>query len=175
MTDSVQNVFFNAILPYDIRRQQLVVGCAQLVAIEVVVAKLIRKILGMGNRGVLELAAVHAVSLPFLGGVGGFFAPNGGLGGEKFTDSLWAGVQAVPAVFLSQYIINTGASGFHVPKISFKDVLVTAASKAVSRPLIVLAYPKLHATLQQNFDLWNAMEQAQNAASNLKAGMRGQG
>jgi len=168
MTDSVQNVFFNAILPYDIRRQQLVVGCAQLVAIEVVVAKLFRKILGMGNRGVLELAAVHAVSLPFLGGLAGFFAPNGGLAGETFTDSLMAGAKAVPAVFLAQYIINTGASGFHVPKVSMKDVLVTAASKAITRPLIVLAYPKLHATLQQNFDLWNAMEQAQNASSNLK-------
>ena len=168
MTDSVTNVFWNAILPYDIRKTTLVAGCAQLVAIEVIVAKLLRKVLGMGNRGVMELAAVHIVSLPFLGGLAGFFDPNGGLGGEKFTDSLMAGAKSVPAVFLAQYIINTGASGFHIPKLSVKDVLITAASKAITRPLIVLAYPKLHATLQQNFDLENAMEQAQNAASNLK-------
>ena len=168
MADSVQNVFWNAILPYDVRNTTLVAGCAQLVAVEVIVAKLLRKILGMGNRGVMELAAVHLVSLPFLGGLAGFFDPNGGLAGETWTDSLMAGAKAVPAVFLAQYIINTGASGLHIPKLSVKDVLVTAASKAISRPLIVLAYPKLHATLQANFDLENALEQAQNAASNLK-------
>ena len=62
MTDSIKNVFWNGILPYDVRKSGLVIGCAQLVAIEVVVAKIIRKILGMGGRGVMELALIHLVS-----------------------------------------------------------------------------------------------------------------
>ena len=168
MTDSVKNVFFNAILPFDLRRTGLVIGNAQLIAIEVVVAKLLRKILGMGDRGVLQLAAIHAISLPFLGGVGGFFQAAGGLAGERVMESVQNSVKTVPAVWLAQYIVNTGLQGFHMPKITFKDALVTAASKAISRPLIVLLYPNLHTTLQKNFDLWNAMEQQQNAASNLK-------
>ena len=168
MTDSVQNVFWNGILPYDVRKTGLVIGCAQLVAIEVVVSKIIRKVLGMGGRGVMELALIHVISLPFLGGVGGFFDTPGALGGEEVSDSFKNGAKAVPAVFLAQYIVNTGTSGFHIPKVSMKEILVTAASKLLSRPLIVMMYPKLHKTLQKNFDLWNAMEQNQNQASNLK-------
>ena len=170
MADSIKNVFFNAILPYDVRKTKLVVGCAQLVAVEVAMAKVIRKILGMANRGITELALIHAVSLPFLGGLAGFFEPAGGLGGEEFSASFMQGAKAVPAVFLAQYLISTGALGFHVPKFSMNDVLVTAASKILTRPLIVALYPKLPETLQKNFDLENSMEQAQNAASNLKGG-----
>ena len=49
MADSAKNVFNNAILPFDVRKYDLVLGSAQLVVIEVVVSKLIRKILGMGG------------------------------------------------------------------------------------------------------------------------------
>ena len=70
--DNALNVLNNAILPFDVRKYDLVAGSAQLVAVEVVVSKVIRKILGMGGRGFTELAAIHAISLPFLGGAVGF-------------------------------------------------------------------------------------------------------
>ena len=162
------NVFNNAILPFDVRKVDLVAGSAQLVLVEVLVSKIIRKILGMGNRGFAELAAIHAVSLPFLGGLSGFFAANKAISGQGYGSAFQDGAKGVPAVFLSQYLINTAARGMHLPKVSFKEVLVTAASKTLTRPLIVLAYPKLHKSLQANFRSVNRMEQMQNHNSNLK-------
>ena len=175
MTDSALNVFNNAILPFDIRRYDLIAGSAQLIAIEVLVSKVIRKILGMGGRGFAELAAIHAVSLPFLGGLSGFFEPNKALSGQTQTSAFQDGAKGVPAVLLSQYIINTASKGIHIPKFSFKEVLVTAASKTLTRPLIVLMYPKLHKALQGSFRAVNRMEQLQNANSNLKMAQGGGG
>lgn len=168
MADSAKNVFNNAILPFDVRKYDLVLGSAQLVVIEVVVSKLIRKILGMGGRGFAELAAVHAVSLPFLGGFSGFFEGNNQVSGSSQMNAFQDGAKGVPAVFMAQYVVNVAAKGIHVPKFSFKEMLVTAASKTLSRPLIVLMYPKLHKALQNNFRQVNRMEQLQNANSNLK-------
>ena len=168
MASAPMNVFNNAILPFDVRKVDLVMGSVQLVAVEVIVSKLIRKILGMGGRGFAELAAIHAVSLPFLGGLSGFFDANKQLSGQKFGGAFQDGAKGVPAVLLSQYLINTAARGIHVPSFSFKEVLVTAASKTLTRPLIVLMYPKLHRSLQGNFRSINRMEQMQNANSNLK-------
>ena len=168
MADSAKNVFNNAILPFDVRKYDLVLGSAQLVVIEVIVSKLIRKILGMGGRGFAELAAVHAVSLPFLGGFSGFFEGNNQVGGSSQMNAFQDGAKGVPAVFMAQYVVNVAAKGIHVPKFSFKEMLVTAASKTLSRPLIVLMYPKLHKALQNNFRQVNRMEQLQNANSNLK-------
>ena len=174
MSETALNVFNNAILPFDIRRYDLIAGSAQLVAVEVIVSKIIRKILGMGGRGFAELAAIHAVSLPFLGGLSGFFEPNKALSGQDMTTAFQDGAKGVPAVFLSQYIINTATKGLHIPKFTFKEVLVTAASKILTRPLIVLMYPKLHKALQGSFRAVNRMEQLQNANSNLKPAPAGQ-
>ena len=168
MADSAMDVFNNAILPFDVRKYDLVAGSAQLVAIEVIVSKLIRKILGMGGRGFAELATVHAVSLPFLGGFSGFFEGNNQVSGSSQMNAFQDGAKGVPAVFMAQYVVNVAAKGIHVPKFSFKEMLVTAASKTLSRPLIVLMYPKLHRALQTNFRQVNRMEQLQNANSNLK-------
>ena len=169
MADSAMNVFNNAILPFDPRKYDLVAGSAQLVAVEVIVSKVIRKILRMGNRGFAELAAIHALSLPFLGGLSGFFSPNHAIGGSSQSDAFADGAKGVPAVLLAQYITNVAAKGMHIPKISFKEILVTAAAKTLTRPLIVLMYPKLHKALQNNFRSVNRMEQLQNANSVLKS------
>ena len=167
--NNVANVFNNAILPFDFRRDKhLIQGAIQLITLEVLVAKIIRKVLGMGGRGFVELAAIHAVSLPFLGGLSGFFAAPANVGGSTQYQAVQDGAKGVPAVLLSQYIVNTAIKGFHVPKVSFKEILVTAASKTLTRPLIVLMYPKLHQSLQDGFRAETNMEQHQNAASNLK-------
>ena len=168
MADSVMSVFNNAILPFDPRKYDLVMGSAQLIAVEVVVSKVIRKILRMGGRGFAELAVIHAISLPFLGGLSGFFAPNSSIGGSDQTSAFADGAKGVPAVLMAQYITNVGAKGLHIQKISFKEILVTAAAKTLSRPLLVLMYPKLHKALQNNFRAVNRMEQLQNANSVLK-------
>jgi hypothetical protein len=170
MSAQLSNVFNNSILPFDFRRDRVLAGSIQLVVVEVVISKLLRKILGMGNRGLIELAAIHTVALPFLGGLAGFFDPVKNAAHSKFADAAADGAKGIPAIFFSQYLINTAMKGIHVPQISMKEALVTAASKVLSRPLIVAVYPKLHASLQNNVDTTDLVVNLQQKVSNLNMG-----
>ena len=164
------NVWNNSIAPYDPRKSQLVMGNAQLIAVEVTVSKILRKILRMADESIFRLTLIHAASLPLLGGAGGYFAPAKRLGdtnatyAEQFAD----GAKGIPAVFIGQYVINTAFQGFHMPKISIQDMLITAASKVLSRPLLAAIYPKLHKQLADNFDVTDSMIENQVATSNLR-------
>ena len=96
--DGVKNVFNNAILPFDFRRDKaLIQGGLQLITLEVLVAKIIRKILGMGGRGIAELATIHTLSLPFLGGLSGFFAAPVAPGVSTTAEAVADGAKGVPA------------------------------------------------------------------------------
>ena len=165
---SVINVLNNTVLPLDPRKPDLLVGSIQLITLEVLMAKTIRKVLSMGNRGFLELALIHAVSLPMMGGFSGVFGQNKQYNASTAQSSFQDGAKGIPAVFMAQYITNVAAKGFHVPKVSMKEILVTAASKVLTRPLITLMYPKLHKQLQDGFDVENRMEIKQQIVSNLK-------
>ena len=162
------NILNNTVLPLDVRKPDLLVGSIQLITLEVLMAKTLRKVLSMGNRGFIELALIHAVSLPMIGGFSGAFGQNKQYSNATATSSLQDGAKGVPAVFMAQYITNVAAKGFHMPKVSMKEILVTAASKMLTRPLITLMYPKLHKQLKDGFDVQNRMEIKQQIASNLK-------
>jgi hypothetical protein len=165
---SIVNVLNNTVLPLDPRKKDLLVGSVQLITLEVLMAKVIRKVLSMGNRGFLELALIHAVSLPMIGGFSGMFGQNKKYDAATAQTSFQDGAKGVPAVFMAQYITNVAAKGFHLPKVSMKEILVTAASKVLTRPLITFMYPKLHKSLKDGFDVENMMEIKQQIASNLK-------
>ena len=76
MASNITNVLNNTILPFDVRKSDLLGGSLQLITVEVLIAKGIRKVLNMGNRGVLELAFIHAVSLPMMGGFSAMFGAS---------------------------------------------------------------------------------------------------
>ena len=76
ITDQVQNVVSNAVAPIDFRKGKQVVGAAEYVALEVAVSKIVRTVLKMEHRGFLELAWIHALSIPFMGGLGAPFGKN---------------------------------------------------------------------------------------------------
>ena len=164
------NVWNNSIAPYDPRKSQLVMGNVQLVAVEVTVSKILRKILRMADESIFRLTLIHAASLPLLGGAGGYFAPAKRLrdANATYAEQFADGAKGIPAVFIGQYVINTAFQGFHMPKISIQDMLITAASKVLSRPLLAAIYPKLHKQLSDNFDVTEDMIQNQVGASNLR-------
>ena len=165
----VINIPSNAILPFDPRRYKLAIGSAEYVAIEVIVSKLIRMLLKRNNKGWLELATVHAISLSYMGGAAGFADPPGALAND-FTNQLIDGAKGIPALFLAQYTIDTGSRGFHIPfqKWGMTDVMISAASKALSRPLFGLLYPLVKGTVGAPLDLVNEMVGHQTRASFLK-------
>ena len=167
MASNITNVLNNTILPFDVRKADLLGGSLQLITVEVLVAKVIRKILNMGNRGVLELAFIHAVSLPMMGGFqAAFGAPR--KYGMNHMQAFQDGAKGIPAVFAAQYITNVANKGFSIPKVSVKEILVTAASKMLSKPLINVMFAKLPKAIKDNFEIENMMEQKQAAASNLQ-------
>ena len=107
----------------------------------------------MAPRSFAYLAAVHATALPLVGGIQAPFSKPVGYGPSAYFGSAFAlpktGVRAdkasrtygtnldivkaaaasVPAVWLAEYIVQTSGVGFHVPKPSMRDALMTAASK----------------------------------------------
>ena len=80
------------------------------------------------------------------------------------------GAKGVPAVFVAQYICNTALAGLHAPKLQFNDILVTAASKIITRPIISLVYPYLSDQMRTNLDtLEELFNGPQRGASRLKS------
>ena len=180
------DVFKNATNPY-IASTQVAMGNAQLVAAEVLISKLLRKILGMSQRSFTYLVAVHAASLPLIGGLSAPFSPPVGYRAgvyatEKFVKGKgkqkgWGGNMAVlkaaaasvPAVWLAEYVVQTSGVGFHVPKPNIRDALMTAAAKMLTKPLIGMSFETiLPAAVRNNFEVASALESAYNRASSLR-------
>ena len=171
---------------------RIAMGNAQIVAAEVLVSKLLRKILGMENRSFAYLVAVHATSLPLVGGIQAPFSKPVGFGpsayfGSAFAlpktgaretkasrtygtnlDIVKAAAASVPAVWLAEYIVQTSGVGFHVPKPGIRDALMTAASKILTKPLIGMSFNTiLPEAVRANFEEANALESVYNTASAL--------
>jgi len=174
------DVFKNASNPY-FGGTRILAGNAQLVAAEVIVSKLLRKILGMSNRSFSYLTAVHAASLPLIGGMQAPFSKPVGYGATVFKtgfkdtrtgtnlDILKGAAASVPAVWAAEYIVNTSGVGFHVPKPSIRDALMTAASKMLTRPLIGMSINTiLPQAMRHNFEEAQDLEAKYNLSSNIK-------
>ena len=171
------NILTNIDLPYDFRRTKLLLGSLEYIAFEVVVAKLIRKLMKMDNVGWARLAYLHAISLPFMGGAAGFFEEQEGYTGFKstdqkpvgFTDQLMDGGKGIPAVLLAQWILDSFAKGFHAPWFNIKDLLITAGTKALTRPIIGFIFTYLPDAFQENLLVVDEMIRRQRYFSTLKA------
>ena len=162
------NIPANAILPFNPMRSQLAIGTAEYVAIEVIISKLIRSLLRLSNKGFLELAYVHAISVAYMGGAQGFIDPPGDYG--DFFTNLRDGAKGIPAVLLAKYTVDTCFRGFHVPfsKWSLADITISAASKAISRPIFGLLYPFVKGPMTNPLNLVNQLTREQQGKSNLR-------
>ena len=161
-------IFNSAIPQVDVRRPQQVFGTAQYVAAEVLVSYFARYLFKVEKRTLLELTAIHAVSVPFIGGLSAFVSDNHILTYEApITDVVADGAKGIPAVFAAQYICNTALSGLHAQKLNFKDILVTAAAKLITRPLVSVLYPYFGDTFRTNLDIVEEVVSRQHSASRL--------
>ena len=70
------NVPTNVITPFDPRLTKQILGTLEYIAAEVIGAKIVRKLIKADTKGWAELAYIHALSLPFMGGAAGFFEEN---------------------------------------------------------------------------------------------------
>ena len=177
--EGYSNVFWNAIQPYNFNYDNQLAGAATIVASEVLVGWVIRKIM-KAPKPVLEMAYIHALSLPFLGGLAGYQEdpslrtsfPSGAKKGETtqgYGHQLAAGAKGIPAVILAQYIVASFTRGFHVPWFNMKDILITCAAKAVTAPLLFALSESLPESLADGLDVMQQLVELQAASSTLNS------
>ena len=130
-------------------------------------SKLIRVILGMRDKGILELAAVHYISQPIMGGFMAPFSEPKRLDQESYVQTLQDGAMGVPAVFMAQYIVNTSFRGLHIPGINMKEAFVTAASKTLTRPIAKFVVPRLGTAVFEQFQIADEIVRRQAQMSNI--------
>ena len=159
-----------AAIPIDIRTSEVVFGAVEYIAFEVFVSWMIRYMFKFEKRGLMELMAIHAVSIPLIGGAAGFVEENHILGYEApWGDVLYDGAKGIPGVFVAQYLVNTALAGFHVPGINVKDILITAASKILSRVVIAGGYGNFGDRFRDYLDVLEEVFNRQHAKSRLKS------
>ena len=176
MSNEYSNVVTNVITPVDPRRTDLLFGSLEYVAAEVIVAKLVRKMIRADTKGWMELAYIHTLSLPFIGGAGAFFEKNDPyVGTDKkgkkvgFGTQLMDGAKGIPAVLLAQYILTSFSKGFHVPWFNMKDLLITAGTKSITRPVVGFVYSYLPKNAQDNLKLLEILFDRQRDISTVKS------
>lgn len=166
--EGVTNTLVNAVQPVDLRYLDQVQGAVEFVTSEVFVSYMARWLFKLPKRTVMELAAIHTVSIAFNGGLQGAFKGHAPLGYESgFLDLFQDGAKGIPAVYAAQYVCNTALQGLHAPKLNFTDILVTAATKLVTRPLVSLVYPFIGDFGRKGFDVIEELTNKQRAASVL--------
>lgn len=169
------NIGTNIVLPFDPRRTKLILGTLEYVVAEVLVAKIVRKLLRADNKGWLELGYIHALSMPFLGGAAAFVGRNQNYEGTDdsgnavgVVTNVMDGAKGIPAVLIAQYIIQSFSKGFHVPWFNMKDLFLTAGTKALTRPLVGFIYKYLPADMATNLAVVDMMVGRQRNASSIK-------
>ena len=160
------NIPANAVLPFNPMRPQLALGSAEYVAIEVIISKLFRRLIGAAPKSWKDLIFIHGVSLSYMGGAQGFANPPGKYE-AGVVENLKDGVKGIPAILLGMYTVDTCYRGFHVPKWSMADILVSAASKTVSRPIFGMLYPLIKGQATDPLDVANEMTRNQQSKSTL--------
>jgi len=162
------NVLKNAASPIDIRFGKQVQGAVQYVGAEVLVEYLLRWVLKAEKRSLFQLAFIHGVSLPLIGGSSAVVDGQNPMGydagvGDQFMDAS----KEVPGMFAGMYVANTISGGFHVPKLQGKDVLISGAAKILTRPLVSLVYPYIGNMGRNGFDTISQVIYNQRANSSL--------
>ena len=139
--ETFTNIIETAVIPIDLRNSEVVFGAAEYVFFEVFTHWMLMYFFKFERRSFMELAAIHTVSLPFIGGGAAFVEFPHPMGYEApWGDLVMDGAKGIPAVFAAQYVVNTALKGLHAPSIKFKEVLTTCAAKILSRLILSGGY-----------------------------------
>jgi hypothetical protein len=159
------NILTNMIAPY--AGSDRIVGTTFNVAAEVIVESAVRMMIGQKKLNWFDMVAYHAISQPFMMA----FLASGDLtdvGKGDYWDQVVDGFRGVPAVLLAKYILFTYYRGFFVPGFDWKELLMTAGTKTITRPIVHTVQKWLPKTLQDQLAVVDAIYKSQMANSNLK-------
>ena len=167
MAASLTTVIENGLQPIDIRKTKNVFAGAEIILSEALVSYLARWTFGGEKMSFMKLVMLHAIANPLHGGIEETLgAAEVTYKGGEYTDQFAKSVSNIPGVFVAQYIVNTPDKGIRMPGFSLKDVLLTAGSKIVTRPILKFLYdngPEQNKKYLDHSD--NMRKAARNAAS----------
>ena len=141
MTTSVGNVFKNMVAPVS-RSSNNLAGFSIDVLLETTISWGIRWLLG-AQHGFFKIMVTVALAAPLVG-AGSFIPVNAteagkNLAATKYSYRFMLGLQSVPSIFLSQYIVGTAANGgFYNPGFDIWHILITIFARTISRVIILL-------------------------------------
>ena len=168
--DSVTNIVKNVATMYNPADSKFL-GSVQFILTEVVVSKLIRQFM-KADRSLTDLAFVHAISLPYLGGLDFYSTDENPIGGDWSTQ-FYASASQIPALMLAEYIYSVfcGQNLAHMPHVNVKDAMITVASKTLSRPIYsALASQNFFPdNLRDSYEVLTAVIENQRQRSNITA------
>ena len=72
-------------------------------------------------------------------------------------------------MLIAQYILESFARGFHAPWFNMKDLLITAGTKAITRPIVGFVYTYLPSNAQDNLRVVDELVKRQRDKSTLKS------
>ena len=162
--DSLQNILGNAVAPY--KSGSLLIGSVEYIALEVLVEMAIRMVIGGARRPLWALIAVHAVSLPMMGGFMGGFSLLSDENAD-FTTHLMDGAKSVLAVFAAQYVVGISSHGFYFPRLDIADSMITFAAKTITRPINATLSEYMPTTVRQSIVAISTVIREQQHRSNL--------
>jgi len=166
--ETFTNLLNTAAIPVDLRKYNMVFGTMDYVMIETLIAWLARYVFKVEKRTLLELACIHLVSVPLMGGLAAPMDDLHPLGYEApLSDVVMDGAKGIPGVFASVYICNTAMQGLHVPKLNLADILLTAGTKMITRPIISYLYPNIGGWFRDGMDSVDAQLRACRQQSRL--------
>ena len=154
------------------RGQEGIAGTIDAVAFEVVVGRIGRWLLGLKcHQGWVADIMMYSTAEALYGGVqGNIFDDPKDPNKATFMEAATDAAKAIPAVWLSQYIVQTGAQGLHLPKIHAIDLVTLAATKVITRPLIGLTTMGDLKYLTKMVTQHNEAHIRQKTASRVKTG-----
>ena len=125
-------VFTNSVAPF--YGSDRIVGTSYVVLVETLVESVIRRLVGM-KTGIISTAASLALGKPFEG-MFYFGDEPPPPATQEYMDSALSGLQTTPGQFVGQYLVSTFSKGFTMPGFDVADMILTAAAKTMSRPLM---------------------------------------
>ena len=147
-TEQWTNVLNNAVAPVALwKGQTQAFAGAENILFEAAISYLARWALKTEKRGFFDLVFVHALAQPLLGASESITGGGYNGIGDPYSKAFMVGARQVPAVLTADYVAGTFKGGFHTPKPSIKEVLLTAGAKMASRPIMKMIYengPQAH-------------------------------
>ena len=165
---SAKNVVMNVASLYNPASDKFI-GVLQFLTAEILVSKVVRNFLKK-PKSFTELGFIHALSLPYLGGLDFLNKDQPTLDSSWYNQFMASSAQ-IPAVFLAEYIYSVfGGSGLlHKPKFDLYDVMITMGSKTITRPIFsALASQKFFpSNLRDSYEVLSAVIDNQRKVSNV--------